>query len=415
MYKKLIILFILFNFCFVGHSQTITNIDSNTFDKKLLKSDKYLMDCFIEEENPKTKFATFNVEIEVTEKTITVNTALNYDRSNESIKDKTIADIKSLKPIYRSTFSKTYDYELNFDSTIKGYYLDKKNEKKTTVNDIIAPQTLDNFLYTYLLGALPLSESFKGSLSTYDYKSPNKNKTADVIIKEVKSTNLPNDDFKENRVWELVVSETAVNDNYHFFIDKNTRKLLRIEVETKGQKIILVAKSVNFGGATISGKVFARDNQNDGLLKGIAVLNINKKQYAPIGTNIYLIPSTPYYDNFKKNAKIYKKQKKTPPTLSNEFVNTIRTTSVQDEKGFYEFNNIAPGEYYLLVTFGYNHTHIGTEAVGQVDVFVNDNYQGSREIREVYSEEQNASAYVEKKIKVEKNSKKIIKDLKKTL
>ena len=69
----------------------------------------------------------------------------------------------------------------------------------------------------------------------------------------------------------------------------------------------------------------------------------------------------------------------------------------------------------MLVTFGYDHTHIGTEVVGQVDVFVNDNYQGSRPITQIYSEGQNATAYIEKKIKVEKNSKTLTKDLKKTL
>lgn len=415
MYLKYLTLLTFLNFYFVGYSQTNNSITNKSFDKSLLKSDKYLMDCFIQEENPKTKFATFSIDIDVNDKTITVNTKLNYDRSNEAITDKTVADINSLKPIYRSTFSKTYDYELNFNNGVEGYYLDKKNQKKITVNDKIASQTIDNFLYTYLLGSLPLSEKFKGNLSTYDYNNPDKNKTADVIIQKVTSTNLPNYDFKENMVWQVDVLETAVNDNYHFFIDKNTRKIARIEVETKGQKMILVTKAVEFGGTTISGKVFARDNQNDGMLKGMAVLNINKKQYAPIGTNVYLIPATTYYETFKENAKTYKKQKKSAPVLSNEFVNTIRTTSVQDEKGFYEFKNIAPGDYYLLVTFGYDHTHIGTEVVGQVDVFVNDNYQGSRPITQIYSEGQNATAYIEKKIKVEKNSKTLTKDLKKTL
>ena len=95
MQLKYLTILILLNFYFFGYSQTNNFISSKSFDKSLLNSDKYLMDCFIQEENPKTKFATFSIEIDVNDKTITVNTKLNYDRSNEAITDKTDADIKS--------------------------------------------------------------------------------------------------------------------------------------------------------------------------------------------------------------------------------------------------------------------------------------------------------------------------------
>lgn len=70
----------------------------------------------------------------------------------------------------------------------------------------------------------------------------------------------------------------------------------------------------------------------------------------------------------------------------------------------------------MLASFGYTHREVKSEVTGYESEYINGTYNGTRELQELNSSEQsNASAYIEKKITVDKNTKAITKDLKKTL
>lgn len=172
-------------------------------------------------------------------------------------------------------------------------------------------------------------------------------------------------------------------------------------------------KMVNGGSAVIKGKVFARDNQAGGIFKGMAVLNINPKQYAPPGTEIFLFPYTPYFQEYLEVSKKYAKKGKVVE-LPAEALACIKATRVTDEQGHYEFTNLTPGEFFLFTSFGYVHTSTATETVGQTDHYVNGVYQGSNPITQSYSVNNGSNAVVEKRVRIEETGEVKEADLKKT-
>lgn len=416
--KKLIAA-IGFIVCYIsGYSQTSILADGKSFDTKHLKSEKYQMDCYLVNGQERKLINYFKIDVGVNSNQLSLVTVLSFPGTNETVKDTVIADANKLTPVYRSSYSKQRNYAINFNKNVTGYYLDKKTRKITEIKEPVNNNVVDSYLYPYILGTLTLNKNFKGKMSVYDYKNDNSNHINNVNITEVENATYTSKQLGSRNVWKINIQEEATTDKYNYYVDKESGKLWKIDIETKGQKIEMIDNEMKFGNATITGQVFARDNENEGLLGGKAILNINKKQFAQQGTGILLIPNTPEYREFKGNLKKYRKDKspdKIKPTLSGEFIKTIRQTYIKDDKGNYEITDVPEGQYFLLVTFGYIHTSHKKETIGQTDVYVNGTYQGSNPIDRFYTEGQNAAANIEKEIKVEKNQKILKVNLKKTL
>ena len=417
--KNTIAVFVFLS-CFAG-AEAQTNIlpGGNAFDGKWLKNEKYEMDCFMVDGSQKSKYGTFKIEVKVNNNKLSVITNLLLPASNETVTDTSISNATQLDPLYRSSNSKTKKYALHFDKEVRGYYLDKISGKTTAVKEPLNKNAFDGYLYPYLLGTLPLDPKFKGKLAAYNFNPDNKDRVHDVNINGVQSETYMTRTEGARSVWKVDVVEEVSNDAYSYYVDKESRKLWKVDILTGGRRIELVTSETGAtvgtsGNATITGQVFARDNENDGLLKGMAVLNVNKKQYARAGTLVYLVPATPYFEEFKQRNKKGKTKTKQEPLLP-EFAKLIRVVAISDDKGNYEISDVPEGTYYLVVSFGYTHTHRGTETVGQTDVYVNGNYQGSNPINRIYSESQNAAAYIEKKITVDKGEKRVKQNLKRTL
>lgn len=400
-----------------GYSQTQVVPDSKSVNGKLLKNEKYQMDCYMVDADQKTKFGTFKIEVKVDNNTFSVFTNFLQTGSTDAHLDTAISSLPEFHPIYRALSDKAKMFSLNFDKEVTGLYIDKTTGKRTHIKEAIDKSVFDFYVYPYMLGALSLDTDFKAKLAAFEYKAGNKHHIQNVNINGVESTSFTSKLSGERSVWKVNVFEEGTKDEYSYYIDKELRKLWKVDILTKGRTMEMVDNELTLGNTTVAGQVFARDNQNEGLLSGIAVVNINKKQYAPVGTDVYLIPATPYFENYKESVKKSKKDKKglKPEPLSEEFMKTIRTTGVMDDKGHYEFNDVPEGDYYVVVTFGYEHTHIGSETIGQTHTYVNGNYQGSSPITRAYAEGQNASAYIEKKIKVNPNQRVVTQNLKKTL
>lgn len=168
-------------------------------------------------------------------------------------------------------------------------------------------------------------------------------------------------------------------------------------------------KMVTAGQSVIAGQLFAKDSPN----KGVALMNINKRQYAPIGTQVVLMPYTAYFKEYVELSKKLRKQNRAV-TLPDEAVQCLRVTRVQDATGGYAFSNLMPGEYLLMTNFGYVHTTSHTETVGQTNSYVNGNYIGSTPLTQRFWDGQGASAAIEKLVTIETNGETKKADLKKT-
>ncbi len=414
------------------NAQSLIKPGDNSFDKNFIKSTHYEMSYFAVSGLHTVEISSFNVDIKVNRKNMEVYTRINTPASNSIRIDTSIADINTLKPVYRSSDNSDKQYYIKYGNAIEGYYYDKKLNKGSQVKDDNKDGFFDSFIYPYLIGALPLTSGYKAILPVYEYKPGANNNVSNTRITEVKSSMHRSNITGEHAVWQVSVFEEGTNVKYEYYIDKESRKLWKVEImATNGKQYLLVDKELDYnpftttfdkeqtykmvsaGSGTISGQIYARDNENT-TKGGIAILNVNKKQYARQGTTVILIPYTDYFKEWiALNEKLRKKGQAVP--LSKEAAGCIKVTSVYNNDGNFEFTNLMPGEYYLFTEFGYTHTASRTEVVGYTDTYINGLFQGTTANTQVNRYKTSATAALKKIVTINKEGEKITVKLKKTL
>lgn len=414
-------------------AQTIITPGDNSFDKKWLKSGKYEMACFsLDGAGNKTEISTFIFEINAGNGPLSIYTTLKVPGSDDHWVDTSIIDGSTFKPIYRSSFSRNREMVLKYDKEVTGHHYDKHTKKRSTIKEPVKEAFFDNYSYPYLLGLLPLSSGYHADMAVYDYKPTNTSNIKKTLIEEVKNSLFVSPLTGEHKTWQVSVYEQATDEKSEYYIDKETRRLWKVEVFAKGQHILMVDKEIDFnpfkstfdkaatlkllkgGSAVISGEAFARDNQNEGALSGIAIVNINKKQYARAGTQIVLIPYTEFFKEWMKLNEASRKKGRAIP-LPADVAECMKVTTVYDDKGHFEFVNLMPGDYMIYTEFGYVHTSIRSEATGYTDTYINGLYQGTYTHMTTNAYNGNAAAAIKKVVTIKKEGEKVEIKLKKTL
>lgn len=403
----------------IGQAQTVLVPGENVLDKKYIKNGTYEMACFAESGGRQIEISTFTIQINNTGKALGVYTLLQWAHNKDVVIDTSISDGNTFKPIYRSSISKTREMVVHYGKDVSGYYYDKQTKKRQTIKEA-GSAFFDSYTYPYLLGLLPLTSGYRNDLAVYDYKPGNTSNTKKARIEEVKSNLYSSKLTGEHKVWQVNVYEEATKDSYVYYIDKESRRLWKVDILTQGQRLLMIDKEIDYnpfttkfdktstlnmvtaGNSVILGTVFARDNQNEGMLKGMAVLNINKKQYARSGTTVLLIPYTPFIKEWIKLNDASRKKGRSIP-LPKEAAECIKTTTVYDNDGHFEFTNLMAGEFLLYTEFGYVHTSSRTEVVGYTDTYINGMFQGSTANTTTYNVNSNASASVQKTVTIKNN------------
>lgn len=414
-------------------AQTALTPGDNSFDKKWLKSGKYEMACFsVDGGRNKTEISSLVIEINSGSGPLSIYTTLKLPGSNDQWRDTSIVDGSTFRPVYRSSFNRNRELVLKYNKEITGHYYDKQTKKRSAIKEPVKEAFFDSYSYPYLLGLLPLSSGYQANMAVYDYKPGNTTNIKKTLIQEVKNSMYVSDLTGEHKSWQVSVYEQATNEKYEYYIDKETRRLWKIELFSNGQHILMIDKELDYnpfkstfdkvatlkmlksGSAVISGEAFARDNQNEGMLGGMAVLNINKKQYARAGTQIVLIPYTEFFKEWMKLNEASRKKGRAIP-LPAEVAECMKVTTVYDDKGHFEFVNLMPGNYLLYTEFGYVHTSLRTEATGYTDTYINGLYQSTYTHTTTNAYDVNASAGVKKAVTIKKEGEKVEVKLRKSL
>ncbi|MVT08273.1 DUF3108 domain-containing protein [Chitinophaga tropicalis] len=407
-----------------GKAQTVLVPGENVFDKKFIKNSTYEMACYANINGQDMEVSSFNIQIIHDSKTLAVYTTLRMTGAKELSMDTSIADWNTFKPIYRSSSNQTRDMVLHFGKEVTGYYYDKQNKKRYPVKDPVnSGSFFDSYAYPYILGLLPLTTGYKNDIAVYDFKPENSTNTKVARIEEVKSNLYKSNLTDDHKVWQVSIFEEATNDRYLYYIDKDTRRLWKIVIQTRGQQLVLVDKEIDYnpfttrfdkaqtlkmvtsGNSIILGQAFARDNQNTGVLRKMAVANINKKQYARAGTSVVLIPYTPFFKEWIKLNKESRKKGKSIP-LPEEAAECIKVATVYDDDGHFEFTSLMPGEYLLYTEFGYTHKASRTEITGYTDTYINGIFQGTSPNTTTYNYNTTESAAIQKTITIKADGEK---------
>lgn len=414
-------------------SQPYVTPGDNRLDARKLKSANYEMELYAQSNSGYVPVGAYTVTVSVTAKTVAVYTILKMYSNNEKSVDTTIADINTLTPLYRSSFSSAKDMVLKYGKEIRGYYYDKEKKKRTEIKEVPGTPVFDSYIYPYIFSAIPLTLGYNAKMPVYDCKPARNNNFTTTTIESVKNNIYKAQFSGEQKVWQVSVYEEGTSDKYEYFIDKEDSRIWKIEmIAGNGQKFLLTDREIDFdmvvktsfnksetlkmikeGNSVISGVAYAKDNGNKLIAKGKSVFNINKKQFAPQGTVIMLIPNTAYYKEWVSvNEKL--KTKARPVPLSKEAAECIKLTTVYDDKGNFDFTNLMPGEYLLVTEFAYVHTNNRTEVVGYTDTYINGVFAGSQERTKTTQYGTEAGASIRKYVTIKEKGEKVTVVLKKT-
>jgi hypothetical protein len=416
------------------YGQAIVVPGDPSIDLSLLKSDNYSMSYSVKKNGSFIEIGEYHVIISNDNQKFDIKTTLSFHHSESKWKGHFVSNAHNLKPISSSDINNDRTITLNFTDIISGSMVNTITGKKTNVKEENNGNFFHISVYPFLIRTLPLTSGYKAIIPVFDFDETKKNKFCNVIVTEVKSDLQISKLTGEHKVWKVSTYEECSKHSYQFYIDKVTRRIWQINiVSAKGDNILLVNKEndfnpfknkfdreatlklINNGSATIEGVAFAKDNENEGLFKGMAVLNINKKQYAPKGTTVVLMPNTEY---FKEWIELNKKQEKIKNTnmipLPSEAFDCLKFTTIYDDKGHFEFTNLMKGSYLLSTSFGYTHTSKRSEVTGTSDVYYGGNYVGSNVYTSVFSYNVGASANIQKIVTINDNNETVKVKLKKT-
>lgn len=408
---------------------------SPSINKSLLKSATYILEYSVIQEGEFVEIGSYKMDIKYNNLTLDVKSTLSFKNKNNPWTDHIVADGSSFKPISLESKRSYRNLNLNFSNEITGLFENHDNHKKTSIKEKAKGSFFDIAIYPYILPALPLAEGYKALIPVFDYEAVSEDKRySNVKITGVYAENYSSKFSGFYKVWRVEVFEESTKQRYQYYIDQKTQKIWEIRLQPqKGNLVYLKDNEIDFnplknkfdkettmklitqGKSTIKGQAFARDNKNGGALQGVAVLNVNKKQVAPIGTVIVLTPYSDYFKEWNKRNETNFKKTLPPQPLEEGAVECMLQTTVMDDEGHFEFTNLMEGDYLVSTSFIYSHDATLTTVVGQTDYFINGNYQGSTAITNSENYVADVKAKIKTIVTIKKDGETVNIKLKKTL
>ena len=422
--------FILFSIS--TFAQTVILPGDKLINYSLIHQGKFEMAFFHSDITQATELGTYDVEVALNDGKLILHTHHKTKKYEE--KNNVVADFGSLKTISKNASNLEKGVTNEF-SISNGTFTNLKTKKKTSYDEKLANQYFDAVVYPYVLSSLPLKLGFENyilPIVNIDLAT-NKVITDEVVILETKSDQFTSPLTGQHQCWKVTVVEMKNKQYVFYYIDKNNRRIRKIEYAKKtanneGYKLAYldketditlfktpfnkeaIRKMMNDGSSIITGEAFARDDRSgkDDKLVRIDVLNVNKKQFAPKGTKVLLMPNTAYYKEwFELNKKQAKIKGAKPIPLPKEAASQIKMTEVFNDKGNFEFANLMAGDYLLFTSFNYEDFFSKSEVTGKADVYVNGSYQGTEVYTDMFGYTQQGNANFYKFVTVQKNGDKL--------
>ncbi|SFW67903.1 DUF3108 domain-containing protein [Chitinophaga sancti] len=352
------------------------------------------------------------------------------DEKNERYKKRTsVANATTLEPLsYKSEGTKSI-LELSFGANITGknHFLNGDKDKQISMKP--AGKFVDFNVAELLFTTLPLDVGYKATIREFYYVNNPDSILSNYIIKDVKSYIHRSPKTGNHETWLVSVLEEESGAVYTYIIDKKDHRIWQREMPAGGgitevcvneeldyQPIAarfdkeLSLQQLEKGNSVITGTAFARDHGRS----KVAVVNINRAQYAPKGTVVSIIPNSDYLEEWKAvNKKIAKKNKLPQVPIDPNVSDCIRKTTVYDDKGHFEFTNLMPGEYILITTFGYTHQYSYSYYAGTSYLMhPSGAVLSSNNVYNTANASTGATAEIEMKVRIRKDGDKVDVDLK---
>lgn len=237
---KKIIVTILGVLATTTYGQEILTPGSDPIEKNTITDEAYTLDWYMVQDTIKRSVGKVDTEIIVKDDEISFVVNVKIPNTTSPWVDTTIVKRKDFAPVYHSSYNQNRDMVLKYGDSLTGYYLDKKSQEKTTINESLQASIFDSSSYPQLIRWLPFEDGYSATISIFDYNPNAKIGELSVSINQVTSHKMK---FKGNTVdvWKVDVTDD-ISDNQvlnTYFISKNSRKLLKHIIDMKGREMIM--------------------------------------------------------------------------------------------------------------------------------------------------------------------------------
>ena len=242
---KCLLMMILFFASIVANGQSILIPGKKSFEKKWIKNNSYQMTWYGLKDNTKFEIGTVSTQIITSNNKLTLVTQVAIKNINTPWVDSSVAELKSLKPSYHSSFNMQREMALHFGTVVTGFYNDKVKMNNTIITDTTKSDYFDSNLYPYLISILPLAEGYEKEISIYDYNPSAKIGVIKAFVKQVKSGTYQSLKSGTRDVWVVTVSDEIGNGENGisiYYFDKAERKLWKQEINAGARSMVMIVK-----------------------------------------------------------------------------------------------------------------------------------------------------------------------------
>ncbi|MCW3463011.1 DUF3108 domain-containing protein [Chitinophaga nivalis] len=413
----------------VSFGQKIVTPGSPDINTSRLKSGKSLYTIYYVKGETWTKKGTYTNDLTILGNELKLIVDFKDEKDKWFRKRTSVAETKTLNPVSYKSESLKNSLDLNFGNPITGKYHNLSGGKDKQISIKPAGKFVDFNVSEMLFTTLPLDVGYKAIVPEFYYGDSPDSVLSNYIIKEVKSYIQRSPKTGSHESWLVSVLEESSGAYYTYIIDKKDHRIWQREMPVGGGVTeICVNEELDYqpiesrfnkeenlqkiqnGNSVITGTAFARDHRKG----GIAVVNINRAQYAPRGTVVVIMPNSDYIEEWKEvNKKIRKRGKLPEVPIDPNVAACAKKTTVYDDKGHFEFTNLMPGEYLLFTSFGYTHRysyeyHAGTSYLMHPSGAV----LSSNPVYKSASASSGATAEIELKVTIRKDGDKVDVNLK---
>jgi hypothetical protein len=210
-------------------------------ETKWIKNEQSQMSWCIFRDTAKLEIGKVTTTITKDNGKVTVVSNMAMKKMTSPWVDSTVADAKTLKPIYHSSYNQQRDMTLHFGTIVTGTFDDKIKKNNTVINDTTRESYFDSNLYPTLIRWLPLKEGYRQDLAIYDYNPDGKIGVLKASVNSVTKGTYSSVRSGIRNVWIVAVTDELgdKNSTRTYYIDIADRKLWKQEMYVRGTKMMM--------------------------------------------------------------------------------------------------------------------------------------------------------------------------------
>ncbi|PIF47464.1 hypothetical protein CLU96_4519 [Chryseobacterium sp. 52] len=219
-------------------SQKLLTPNTINIDPKLIKDETSEAVWYAENAGTKIEIGNIITELKKLNKTdLLIRTTVKMKQSPDAKwTDSTIVKTSNFQPVYHSSFNMMRDMVLKSGKAqVTGYYLDKKTQKKEDI-EMPAADYFDSSSYPMMIRFSPLKENYTADISIFDYNPNAKKGMIKAYILDVQK-----EDVNGRKAWAVKTTDDIGDKKtiVTYYIDPETRKILKQEMDLGGRKMTL--------------------------------------------------------------------------------------------------------------------------------------------------------------------------------